>query len=55
MLAREWFSASELAAMALPGMPATERGVHMKAETSGWLQPQYQGVRWRKRAGRGGG
>src|SRR5690606_35514253 len=32
MLSREWFTAAELAEMALPGMPNTERGVQLHAD-----------------------
>jgi putative transposase len=54
-LAQEWFSASELAAMAPPGLPTSARGVAMKAEREAWVEPAQKGVWWRERAGRGGG
>lgn len=47
-----WFSAEELAALALPGFPATRYGVTQYAEREGWaLIPDKA----RLRAGRGGG
>lgn len=45
--AKLWFSAVELAAMKLVGMPTTERNLREKANREGWLS--------RKREGRGGG
>jgi hypothetical protein len=59
---KQWFTAAELAGMALPGMPATKRGINMIADAAGWNDPARgwdatsnpAGV-WRKRAGRGGG
>jgi transposase InsO family protein len=54
-LAQEWFSASELAAMALPDLPTTARGIAIKAERSNWGNPARKGAWWRERAGRGGG
>jgi len=50
-----WFTAAELAAMALPEMPATARGVQFLAERKGWLAPEREGGAWRVRQGRGGG
>jgi putative transposase len=44
---REWFSAAELEALALPSMPGTRRGIALAAETQGWQT--------RPRRGRGGG
>lgn len=35
---REWWSASELADLRLPGLPGTRRGVHKKATECGWLR-----------------
>lgn len=52
---RQWFSASQLAELKLPGHPVTARAWQMRAETAGWLHPQHENVLWRKRAGRGGG
>lgn len=42
-----WFAAAELAHMALPGMPGTDRAVQLRAGREGW--------RFRDRQGRGGG
>lgn len=42
---KEWFTAAELTA--LPGLPATDRAVQLRARREGW--------QWRTRAGRGGG
>ncbi|MCA1972082.1 MAG: Mu transposase C-terminal domain-containing protein [Caenispirillum sp.] len=47
MIEREWYTAAELAALALPGLPASERGMRMRADRDGWL--------YRERQGRGGG
>ena len=44
---KNWWTAAELAAGALPGLPATERGVRKIADRQGWRRQQ--------RAGRGGG
>ena len=55
ILVQEWFSAAELAALGLPGLPGTARGVSLKADGEGWAEPNQQGVWWRDRAGRGGG
>jgi transposase InsO family protein len=44
---KEWFSARELADLALPALPATERGVRKVADRDGWSH--------RARAGLGGG
>lgn len=41
------FTARELAASGLPGLPSTERAVQLRAEREGW--------RYRRRSGRGGG
>jgi putative transposase len=49
MAAREWYSAAELAALALPGLPATPRGVLKLVEREGWT------AHARPRQGRGGG
>lgn len=50
-----WFSAAELAEMALPGMPGTRQGVQTMAERHGWTAPEREGGAWRVRQGRGGG
>jgi hypothetical protein len=55
MQPREWFSAAELAALALPGMPATKRGVTDLAERQDWQRAAWEGTHWRLRTGRGGG
>ena len=55
MLAREWFSAAELAAMALPSLPNTKQGVLMLAERQDWQREDRRDRRWRTRDGRGGG
>ena len=51
----EWFSASELAACALPDMPTTRGNVLDLARRKGWLEPSLEGHAWRTRAARGGG
>lgn len=55
MLAREWFSAAEIAAMALPGLPTSKGKVLEHAERHGWKKAKREGVDWRNRDGRGGG
>jgi len=52
---REWHSAAELAALALPSMPATRQGVEAMAESGQWLREEWRNTAWRPRAGRGGG
>lgn len=52
---REWFTAKELAELALPALPTTERGVQIVALQQHWRQPEAEGETWRARAGRGGG
>jgi len=47
-----WWTADEIAAAALPDMPATKRGVNRMAERLGW---RSQRGLVRRRAGRGGG
>lgn len=49
---RDWLSAQNLASLALPGLPATERGWRDYAEREGWLA---QKDKVRARQGRGGG
>ncbi len=57
---REWWSAAEFAAMSLPLVPASERGVQLMIERNGHHAPELaypanaNGV-WRRRQGRGGG
>lgn len=55
MMAREWFSPSELAAMALPMLPNSTRGIQMVADREEWHRPSWRDRRWRERGGRGGG
>ncbi|MDP2258102.1 MAG: DNA-binding domain-containing protein, partial [Caulobacter sp.] len=52
-----WFSAAELAEKALPGLPATKRGVQMLADREGWARRADDEGRplARTRKGRGGG
>jgi len=58
---KEWFTAQELADLALPGLPGTKRGI-AKCAIEGWQNPEREwhaerhplGT-WRKRDGRGGG
>ncbi len=46
-----WFSAAEIADEALPGVPASKRGVSRMADVSKW----HRGKLARERSGRGGG
>jgi putative transposase len=49
---KEWMTAAEIAAAALPELPSTKRGVSMRAAVEGWdSNPAYA----RKREGKGGG
>ena len=50
-----WLSAAEIAAMALPGLPGTARGIQRLADEKGWTAPEREGATWRAREGRGGG
>jgi transposase InsO family protein len=50
-LHREWLSAKEIAALALPGVPGSQRGVWNLAQREGWDRTDKA----RRRAGRGGG
>lgn len=50
-----WFSAAELAAMALPGLPAHKSNIIRQAEREDWTHPDAEGRLWRRRNGRGGG
>lgn len=55
--ARDWFTASELAALGLPGLPATKREINRRAANEGWdrrLGADRQPL-VRPRRGRGGG
>lgn len=47
-----WLTSSEIAELALPGVPATDRGVRMLAEREDWAR--FSAL-CRQRAGRGGG
>lgn len=51
----EWLSAAELAALRIPGLPQTARGVRQLAESLGWNAPERENLIWRNREGRGGG
>lgn len=58
---KEWFTASELADMTLPQMPATKRGIALRALAEGWSDADREWHEadnphgtWRSRAGRGG-
>ncbi|WP_308719223.1 transposase domain-containing protein [Komagataeibacter xylinus] len=52
---QHWFSLTELAAMALPTLPATERNMRERCNAEGWMNPELKGQTWRERNGRGGG
>lgn len=52
---RDWFTAAELAALGLPHIPTSERGVQHMARREGWDLPEAEGRTWRRRSGRGGG
>lgn len=52
---REWFSAAELAALALPGLPTTKGKVLAMARRQDWQRADRHGTHWRTRQGRGGG
>ncbi|WP_338665019.1 transposase domain-containing protein [Pararoseomonas sp. SCSIO 73927] len=54
-LRQEWFTAAELAALGLQGIPTTKRGVNMMADAKGWSAPEREGGCWRMRQGQGGG
>ena len=54
---QEWFSAAELATLALPGLPADKRSINARASEERWTTrtgPKGE-VLARRRAGRGGG
>lgn len=62
LLLKEWFTAAELADLALPGMPNSKRGIGLRAEGDGWTDPQREWDaaanpcgQWRERVARGGG
>lgn len=59
---KEWFTASEMAELALPDIPATKRRINSLAEREKWQSPatEWHAERnprglWRRRDGRGGG
>lgn len=52
---KEWFTLAELAAMALPGLPASLSGMQERAAEEGWDHPEAEGRGWKRREGRGGG
>lgn len=59
----DWLSTAELAALALPGLPATQRGWNEYAEREGWIERSAAAVasggkkaaKARQRKARGGG
>ena len=55
--ARDWFTAAELAELALPGLPADKRAINRRADDERWaLRNASDGTPLvRPRAGRGGG
>jgi hypothetical protein len=57
LVPQEWFTAAQLAELALPGMPTTKRGILDIAEREGWaIMADLDGVKLaRPRKGRGGG
>ncbi len=50
-----WFTLAELAALDLPGIPNTRRGLAMQADREEWNHEAAEGRLWRPRQGRGGG
>lgn len=54
---KEWFTAAELADLALPDLPATKRGVNKVAKTKQWAQRRSVAgaMLCRRREGNGGG
>lgn len=50
---QEWWTADEIAAAALPDLPASKRGVNMHAENRQWRE--VGPIAARRRAGKGGG
>ncbi|MFD3263359.1 transposase domain-containing protein [Phenylobacterium ferrooxidans] len=55
--AQDWFSAAELAALGLPGLPTTKRGMQLQIDREGWEARtcDLRGALARKRKARGGG
>jgi putative transposase len=54
-MADRWFTAADLAALALPGVPKTRQGVENLAKKGGWRVASPSGQRSRRRTSRGGG
>jgi len=54
-MSAEWFSAAELAALALPGLPGSAANIIATAKRDGWQCPAHKGQWWRPRTARGGG
>ncbi len=54
-LADIWFTAAELAALELPGMPEHKSSILRLAEREEWQHAAAEGRLWRRRKGRGGG
>jgi len=54
---KQWYSATELAALKLNGLPGTDRGIAHKAKREGWGEARQPNrlPAWRRRKGRGGG
>ena len=55
-----WLTAAQIASLALPGLPTTERGVQLMAKNGNWTVTTHQWPindkgTWRRRRGRGGG
>ena len=50
-----WFTLAELAALDLPGIPNTRRGLALQAAREEWNHEAAEGRLWRRRQGRGGG
>ncbi|CAI9120465.1 DNA-binding protein [Brytella acorum] len=50
-----WFTVAELAAMNLPGMPSTKRGMQVRSDEENWRDPENKGKTWRDRQASGGG
>ncbi len=55
LLQKEWFSAVELAELALPGMPSHRSGIEKRASRDEWRREDRDGHYWRKRDQKGGG
>ncbi len=55
VIAKEFWTAAELAELQLPGMPGTDRAIQLMAQRDDWQLPENEGFNWRRRQGRGGG